>query len=261
METNLARLAEAALERSGDYPSLHYGGEWFSSVDLHERATRVASGLRAAGVAPGDRVVVIMANCPEVVVTYHALWRAGAVITPVVFLVTAPELRHIIGDSGAVAVVTTAELAPKVAAAQDGARPAVAGVRRRRELRRIGGGRAQPDDRPHRRRPRRLALHRRHDRPQQRRLAQPRQPVPRRCIVALGQSCPRAGARDHRAAVVAFIRPAGHRRWPAHAGADGVDPAALVRADRMALPRDRTPRADDRGGAVNARDPSRATAR
>ena len=49
METNLARLAEAALERSGDYPSLHYGGEWFSSVDLHERATRVASGLRAAG--------------------------------------------------------------------------------------------------------------------------------------------------------------------------------------------------------------------
>ncbi len=120
METNLARLAEAALDRSGDYPSLHYGGTWFSSVDLHERATRVASGLRAAGVAAGDRVVVIMANCPEVVITYHALWRAGAVITPVVFLVTAPELRHIIADSGAVAVVTTAELAPKVAAAQDG---------------------------------------------------------------------------------------------------------------------------------------------
>jgi long-chain acyl-CoA synthetase len=120
METNLARLAEAALERSGDYPSLHYGGEWFSSIDLHERATHVAAGLRSAGVTPGDRVVVIMANCPEVVVTYHALWRAGAVITPVVFLVTARELRHIIADSGAVAVVTTAELAPKVAAAQDG---------------------------------------------------------------------------------------------------------------------------------------------
>jgi long-chain acyl-CoA synthetase len=120
METNLARLAEAALDRSGDYPSLHYGGEWFSSVDLHERAMRAASGLRAAGVNPGDRVVVIMANCPEVFVTYNALWRAGAVITPVVFLVTPPELRHIIADSGAVAVVTTAELAPKVAAAQEG---------------------------------------------------------------------------------------------------------------------------------------------
>jgi long-chain acyl-CoA synthetase len=120
METNLARLAEQTLSRTGDYPSLHFGGEWFSSADLHERATRVATGLREAGVGTGDRVVVIMANCPEVVIAYHALWRAGAVITPVVFLVTAPELRYIIDDSGAVAVITTAELAPKVAAAQTG---------------------------------------------------------------------------------------------------------------------------------------------
>jgi len=120
MESNLARLAEAALERSGDYPSLFYGDAWHSSVELHDRGTRVARGLQAAGVAPGNRVVVIMANCPEVLITYQALWRVGAVITPVVFLATAPELRHIIADSGAVAVITTAELADKVAAAQEG---------------------------------------------------------------------------------------------------------------------------------------------
>src|SRR5215475_11519481 len=120
METNLARLAETAQEKFGDYPSLFCGGDWFSSADLHARAMRVASGLRLAGVSPGDRVVVIMANCPEVGVTYQALWRAGAVITPVVFLVTPPELRHIIDDSDAVAVVTTAELMPKVAAATEG---------------------------------------------------------------------------------------------------------------------------------------------
>ena len=121
METNLARLADAALDRFGDYRALFIGDEWYTSAGLHARATRVGAGFVAAGVRPGDRVVVIMANCPEVGIVYHALWRAGAVITPVVFLVTAPELRHIIHDSGAVAVVTTAELAPKVAAAQDGA--------------------------------------------------------------------------------------------------------------------------------------------
>ena len=121
METNLARLAESALERFGDYPSLFCAGSWFSSTELHARGARVGAGLGAAGVGPGDRVVVIMANCPEVGIVYHALWRAGAVITPVVFLVTPPELRHIIADSGAVAVVTTPELAPKVAAAQDDA--------------------------------------------------------------------------------------------------------------------------------------------
>ncbi len=80
----------------------------------------MAGGLREAGVRAGDRVVVIMANCPEVGIAYDALWRIGAVVTPVVFLVTPPELRHIIADSGAVAVITTREIAPKVAIAQEG---------------------------------------------------------------------------------------------------------------------------------------------
>ena len=121
MESNLAHLAEIALERHGDYPSLHYGGAWFTSTTMHDRSVRVAEGLRIAGVQQGDRVVVFMANCPEVHVAYSALWRAGAVVTPVVFLVTPPELRHILADSGAVAIITTAELVPKIAAAQDGA--------------------------------------------------------------------------------------------------------------------------------------------
>src|SRR4051812_29085209 len=90
MDTSLARLAESALDRYGDYPSLHFEGVWHSSAELHARATRVAGGLRRAGIAPGERVIVMMANCPEVGVVYHALWRIGAVVTPVVFLVTAP---------------------------------------------------------------------------------------------------------------------------------------------------------------------------
>ncbi len=116
METNLAKLAEVALERFGDYRSLYFEETWFTSGELLERARRVATGFQQAGIRPGDRVVVIMANCPEVLVTYQALWRAGAVVTPVVFLVTATELAHIIADAGAAAVVTTADLEAKVAA-------------------------------------------------------------------------------------------------------------------------------------------------
>lgn len=58
-----------------------------------------------------------MANCPEVGLTYSALWRAGAVPTPVLFLLTEEELRHVVQDSGAVACVTTPEFLPKVQAA------------------------------------------------------------------------------------------------------------------------------------------------
>jgi long-chain acyl-CoA synthetase len=66
-----------------------------------------------------------MANCPEVLITYSAAWRAGAVVTPLIFLVSEDELRHALVDSGAVGVVTTAEFLPKVSAALGG----VPGVR------------------------------------------------------------------------------------------------------------------------------------
>ncbi|MEV0128297.1 AMP-binding protein [Dactylosporangium sp. NPDC050688] len=114
--SNLARLAEASLDRHGDYPSLCFEGTWHTSGEAHDRATRIAGGLRGLGVRPGDRVAVVMANCPEVTQVYQAVWRAGAVVTPVVFLVTADELRHVLRDSGAVAVVTSAELLPKFGA-------------------------------------------------------------------------------------------------------------------------------------------------
>ena len=120
-EENLARQAELALERQGDHDSLFYEGRWHSSGSLAERAARFATGLSGLGVRPGDRLVVLMANCPEVLITYSAAWRAGAVVTPLIFLVSEDELRHALVDSGAVGVVTTAEFLPKVSAALAGA--------------------------------------------------------------------------------------------------------------------------------------------
>ncbi|HME65949.1 MAG TPA: AMP-binding protein [Streptosporangiaceae bacterium] len=120
-EENLARQAELALERQGDYDSLFYEGQWHSAGSLAERAARFATGLSGLGVRPGDRLVVLMANCPEVLITYSAAWRAGAVVTPLIFLVSEDELRNALVDSGAVGVVTTAEFLPKVSAALAGA--------------------------------------------------------------------------------------------------------------------------------------------
>ena len=117
---NLARQAERQLEVQGDGESLFFEGTWFSRGELAARAARFAAGLTRLGVRPGDRVVVLMANCPEVLITYTAAWRAGAVLTPVIFLVSEEELRHVLADSGAVAVVTTGEFLPKVRAAAPG---------------------------------------------------------------------------------------------------------------------------------------------
>jgi long-chain acyl-CoA synthetase len=118
---NLAALAQDAFHRLGDYESLVFEGRAYRSGDLFDRACRVSAGLAKLGVSPGERVVVLMANCPEVGIAYSAIWRAGAVVTPVVFLISPPELQHILADSGAVAVVTTPELLATVTAAVKGA--------------------------------------------------------------------------------------------------------------------------------------------
>jgi long-chain acyl-CoA synthetase len=119
-EENLARQAELALQRQGDHDSLFYEGRWHTAGSLADRAARLATGLTDLGVRPGDRLVVLMANCPEVLITYSAAWRAGAVVTPLIFLVSEDELSNALADSGAVGVVTTPEFLPKVSAALAG---------------------------------------------------------------------------------------------------------------------------------------------
>jgi long-chain acyl-CoA synthetase len=117
---SLGLRGEQLIDRFDDYASLLFEGQWFRSHELAGRARRAARGFVDLGVKPGDRVVVCMANCPEVGLTYSALWRAGAVPTPVLFLLTESELAHVVTDSGAVAVVTTPEFLPKVQAAAPG---------------------------------------------------------------------------------------------------------------------------------------------
>ena len=121
---NLARLAEEVAERRGDYPALVFEGRTYSSAELHERATRLA-----LDVAPGDRVVVMLENSPDVPALYHAAWRAGAVVTPVIFLLTSEELRRILVDCEPALVVTSDTFRSTVdaAAAGLGLRVAVAG--------------------------------------------------------------------------------------------------------------------------------------
>jgi len=111
---NLARLNEEAFERRGDYESLFFEDRWHGSGELLERSRRLGGGLIELGIAPGERVVVCMANCPEVTVAYQGLWRAGAVVTPAMFLLSTEDLRHVIAHSEAAAVITTPEFLDKV---------------------------------------------------------------------------------------------------------------------------------------------------
>ena len=117
---HLARLADSAFERLGDNPSMLFDGTWYTSGQMRERALGFSTGLREVGLGPGDRVVVMLPNGPEVPITYTAVWRAGGVVTPAMFLLPPPEVARIIEDSEAALVVTSPDFLPTIRAALEG---------------------------------------------------------------------------------------------------------------------------------------------
>ena len=111
---NLAHLGEEAVARFGEYTALAYEGRELTNVDQQRTAARVAGALLRMAVAPGDRVVVLLPNCPEVLAAYTGILKVGGVIVPIVFLLSPDEVRHILADSGAKVVITAPELAAKI---------------------------------------------------------------------------------------------------------------------------------------------------
>jgi long-chain acyl-CoA synthetase len=117
MTRNLARLAEDTYELRGDYEALWFEGRWHSSGELFDYGAHLDLGVK-----PGDRVVVMMENSPDVGAVYHAVARAGAVVTPVIFLASAEELRRILIDSEPSLVVASPLVRDTVEAAAEGVR-------------------------------------------------------------------------------------------------------------------------------------------
>src|SRR5713101_5838800 len=84
----------------------------YTNVEIAMEATQLAAGLRALGIQKGDRVIVMMLNSPEVIISYQAISRAGAIIIPVMPLLKGPEVHYIAENSAAKAVITSAVLLP-----------------------------------------------------------------------------------------------------------------------------------------------------
>ena len=105
VERLLAPLAEEGK------PALLFAGRALTFGDLDRLSRSYARGLAAAGLVPGDRVAVYAEKSPEVVVALLGHYRAGFVHVPINPGYRGEELKHILEDSGASAVLVRADSA------------------------------------------------------------------------------------------------------------------------------------------------------
>ncbi|HTH79214.1 MAG TPA: long-chain fatty acid--CoA ligase [Ramlibacter sp.] len=98
-------------------------GRVYTYAEVVRQAERLAARLAAMGVRQGDRVVLNMQNCPQLLIAHFAILRANAVVVPVNPMNRAEELKHYITDPDAKVAITTADLAPELAKANDALEP------------------------------------------------------------------------------------------------------------------------------------------
>ena len=118
-----SNLAVSAL-RYPDKPALIFFGREIGYAALAQQSERLAARLHALGVQKGDRVVLCMQNCPQLVIAHFAILRANAVVVPVNPMNRAEELKHYITDPDVKVAITTGDLAPELVKASDALAPA-----------------------------------------------------------------------------------------------------------------------------------------
>ncbi len=123
-ETSLWDNLETSARRYPHKTAIVFFGRVLTYRQLLQKAERLATCLHGLGVKKGDRVMLSMQNCPQLVIAHFAILRANAVVVPVNPMNRAEELKHYIVDPDAKVALTTSDLAAELARASDALPPA-----------------------------------------------------------------------------------------------------------------------------------------
>jgi long-chain acyl-CoA synthetase len=100
------------------HPALIFQGRYVTYGELTRLSDAFAAALLAQGVKPGDRVALLLPNCPQFVIAELGAWKAGAIVVPLNPLASSEELHGLLADCGAETVVVLAPFATRVRALQ-----------------------------------------------------------------------------------------------------------------------------------------------
>ncbi|MGE7905210.1 long-chain-fatty-acid--CoA ligase [Peribacillus sp. NPDC094092] len=108
-------LKESA-EEFPDKVSIHFQGKELTFREVHESALKFAAYLKSIGLQKGERVAVMLPNCPQGVISFFGILMAGGVVVQTNPTYTERELEYQMKDSGAKIILAMDILFPRVAA-------------------------------------------------------------------------------------------------------------------------------------------------
>ena len=103
-EFTFTRFEEACQKHPGQ-AALYFLGQRFTYARLQEMVNRCAAGLAGLGLVKGDRLLLYLSNCPQMIITFLAAQKIGVVVVLVSPIYTSHEVQYMVGDSGAKAIV------------------------------------------------------------------------------------------------------------------------------------------------------------
>ncbi|MFL0506199.1 class I adenylate-forming enzyme family protein [Ureibacillus sp. 179-F W5.1 NHS] len=110
----LTELLKENINKFGEYDLLYHHDKIYTNIDTEMISSKVSSLIRSLGIEKGDRVLICIPNCPEVIFSYQGVLGAGAIIVPVMYLLHENEINFILKNSEAKAVITSSTLLPKI---------------------------------------------------------------------------------------------------------------------------------------------------
>jgi long-chain acyl-CoA synthetase len=113
--STIYQLLERTTEKYPNNTALVFFGNTITYEALSEDVGRLAQGLHELGIGKGDHVLLMLPNCPQMVMAYYSLFRLGAVAVPANPLYQERELEHQISNSGAETVICLDVFYPKIA--------------------------------------------------------------------------------------------------------------------------------------------------
>ncbi|MDV6378136.1 long-chain-fatty-acid--CoA ligase [Sporosarcina sp. GW1-11] len=110
-------LQDYLTRSSKKYPektAIHFLGRDISYTEFHESALKFATYLQKLGVVKGDRVAIMLPNCPQGAIAYYGILYAGGIIVQTNPLYTENELSYQMADSGAKVIISLDILFPRI---------------------------------------------------------------------------------------------------------------------------------------------------